>query len=84
MELSLPDELLRGTQLTEDQLRLDLALGLYFDGKVTLGRGAEIAGISKPAFLDELGKRRIPVHYGRDDLEADLKTIAKLQGTPQE
>lgn len=79
MQLTLPDDLIQETGLTQDQLRFDLVLGLYIDEKVTLGRGAEIAGLSKSAFLDELGKRRIPVHYDARDVQADLETIAVLQ-----
>jgi predicted HTH domain antitoxin len=80
MELHLPDQLIRGIDMTEAQWRLDLAIGLYVDRRVTLGRGAEIADISKSAFLDALGTRRIPISYDSADLESDLQTIAKLRG----
>ncbi len=83
MELTVPDELIEKTDLTQDQLRFELALGLYIDQRVTLGRAAEIAAISKPAFLDELGKRKIPIHYDFEDLRADLKTITSIQGKQQ-
>jgi predicted HTH domain antitoxin len=79
MELRLPDHLIRGIDMTEEQWRLDLAVGLYVDRRVTLGRGAEIAAISKPAFLDALGERRIPINYDLADLESDLQTIASLR-----
>jgi len=65
--------------MTEAQWHLDLAIGLFLDKRVTLGRGAEIAGISKPAFLDALGERRVPVNYDAADLEMDLQTIASLR-----
>lgn len=79
MDLNVPDHLVRGIALSEAEWRLDLALGLYVDDRVTLGRAAEIANVSKPAFLDELGKRRIPIHYELSDLNADLETIASLR-----
>jgi predicted HTH domain antitoxin len=79
MELCLPDHLIRGIDMPEEQWRLDLALGLYVDHRVTLGRGAEIAGISKPAFLDALGECRIPINYDVADLEGDLQTIVSLR-----
>jgi predicted HTH domain antitoxin len=83
MELRLPDQLVRGIDMTEAQWLLDLAIGLYVDHRVTLGRGAEIAGISKPAFLDALGERRIPINYDLADLESDVRTIASLRSTEQ-
>jgi hypothetical protein len=44
----------------------------------TLGQAAAVAGLSQTGFLRELGKRRIPVHYGADDLAEDLKTVDAL------
>ena len=79
MELHLPDELVRGIDMSEEQWLLDLAIGLYVDRRVTMGRGAEIARLSKPAFLDELGRRQIPVSYDADDLERDTQIIAELR-----
>ena len=79
MELHLPDELVRGIDMSEEQWLLDLAIGLYVDRRVTMGRGAEIARLSKPAFLDELGRRQIPVDYDADDLERDSQTISELR-----
>ena len=79
MELHLPDELVRGIDMSEEQWLLDLAIGLYVDRRVTMGRGAEIARLSKPAFLDELGRRQIPVDYDADDLERDSQTIRELR-----
>ena len=79
MKLTLPDGLLRDAQITEEELRFDLALGLFIDDKATLGQAARLAGMSGPAFLDELGKRKLPVHYGIQDLEADIETIRELE-----
>ena len=52
----------------------------HFDDKVTLGQAAAIAGISQPGFLQELGKRTIPIHYGAAELEQDIGTVRKLAG----
>jgi predicted HTH domain antitoxin len=35
--------------------------------------------MSVPAFLDEIGRRKIPIHYGAEDLEADLRTLQSLE-----
>ena len=56
-----------------------LALGLYIDERATVGQAARVAGLSTPAFLDELGRRKIPVHYGLEDLEADMATVRTLE-----
>jgi predicted HTH domain antitoxin len=79
MEIRVPDELVRGIDMPREQWLLDLAIGLFVDRRVTLGKGAEIAEISKPAFLDALGRLQIPVNYDVADLESDLRTIAGLK-----
>jgi len=62
------------SQFTPQEMRLQLAVGMFIDQRVTLGQGARIAGLSQSKFLHELGQRRIPVHYddadARDDIEA--------------
>lgn len=78
MELKVPEQL-RELGMSEAELLLDLAIGLFVDRRVTLGKGAELVGISKSAFMSELGKRRIPINYDAADLEEDLSTIAALK-----
>lgn len=47
--------------VSADEARLLLAIRLFQDDRVSCGRAAEIAGISKRDFMLELGKRKIPV-----------------------
>ncbi len=79
MLIEIHDEALRGLDLTEDQARLDLALGLFVDRRITLGRGAEIAKLTQSDFLKEVGRRGIPVHYDVEDFRADLSTLESLE-----
>jgi predicted HTH domain antitoxin len=58
--------------------RLHFAVGAFAAEEVTLGQGAEIAGISQTEFMNELSRRRIPLHYDREEFAEDLKTIARL------
>lgn len=78
MNVTVPDDTLAGIELSESEARLDIALGLFADRKATLGRAALIAGLSHAEFQKELGRRRIPIHYDVEDLEADLLTIQDL------
>jgi predicted HTH domain antitoxin len=54
---------------------MSISIGLYKREQVSLGRAAEIASISSPAFLDDLGRRKIPMNYDIDDLHADLASL---------
>jgi hypothetical protein len=46
--------------------------------EATLGQVAETAGQSQADFLRELGSRRIPIHYGIEELAEDLATLESL------
>ncbi len=59
--------------VSEDEARTLLAVKLFEVGRVSLGKAAEIAGYTKPAFIDVLGKYKVPVfNYGPEDLRAEF------------
>jgi predicted HTH domain antitoxin len=73
--LTIPSEKLSGLRVTEAEALVDIAIGLYKREEVSLGRAAEVAGISSVQLLSELGRRHIPINYGPDDLGADIATL---------
>ena len=66
ISITLPDIDVEELGKTEPEIRLDLAVFLYLVWNLPAGRCAAYAGVPKVIFLDELGKRGIPVNY---DLE---------------
>ena len=76
MELLLPEGLQQ--RLSPESTALHLAIGLFVAEKVTLGQAAEVAGLSQTDFLRELGRHRIPIHYGAEELAEDLRTVETL------
>lgn len=58
--------------------RLELALNKFAQDAATLGQAAVFAGLSQAEFLRELGQRRIPLHYGADELAEDLQAVDLL------
>ena len=75
MQVAVSEELLRGVRLSPREALVDFAVGIYSDGKVTLGRAARIAKMSVSEFQRMLGQRRIPMHYDVHDLEQDLLVV---------
>jgi predicted HTH domain antitoxin len=78
MQLTLPESV--EAMLSPQSAAMHLAIGLFVTEEVTLGQAAEIAGISQTAFLKELGARRIPIHYGRAELDEDLRVAESFAG----
>jgi predicted HTH domain antitoxin len=76
MELTLPSPL--DKRLSKESTVLHLAIGLFVTEEATLGQAAQVAGLSQAEFLRELGRRRIPIHYGAEELAADLLAVESL------
>lgn len=72
MTLTIPNERIGNLRVTEQDALVDIAIGLYKREEISLGRAAEVAGISSVQLLGELGRRHIPINYGPDDLRADI------------
>jgi predicted HTH domain antitoxin len=78
MLLELDDQIIQSTGLSQEELRVELAVQLYEQGKITVGQGGRMTGMGNIKFQQELGKRQIPSAYDRDDLDSDLQTLSKL------
>jgi len=65
-------------RLSERDAALHLAIGLFVSEEATLAQAAQVAGLSQTSFLSELGRRKIPIHYGAEELAADLKAVDSL------
>ena len=79
MTITIPDETLGDLRLTSEQTRMEIAVGLFADRRVTLARAAKIADVPCLTFQRELAKRRIPLHYEVEDFEADARTLAGME-----
>ena len=59
--------------LSEDEAKLLLAIKLYEVGKVSLGQAAKLAGFSKRAFIEVLGRYRVSLfNYDPDELRQEV------------
>jgi predicted HTH domain antitoxin len=47
-------------------------VALYAQNVLSLGKAAELAGVSRLDLNDILAERGIPMHYGQKDIEEDL------------
>jgi predicted HTH domain antitoxin len=63
--------------LSAETARL-LALELYREDKVSLGRAAELCAMAVERFMEYAAQRHVPLHYGANDLEEDRRTLERL------
>ena len=84
VDVKLPSELLRvanweGGSVSQEAARL-LALELYREDKVSLGRAAELCQTPLATFMDFAAKHGVPpLRYSFEDLEEERQTAERLK-----
>ena len=78
--LELPEFLVDAIDIDNDKLeeyvRHTLAVGLYREGKLSLGKAKEVAGLSnKCEMIRLLDSRGVAIRYTADDAQEDLGTL---------
>ena len=59
--------------VSKDEAQTLLAVKLYEDERISLGQAARLAGYSKRAFMEILGRHKVPVfNYSPDELRGEL------------
>ncbi|MGH9767413.1 MAG: UPF0175 family protein [Blastocatellia bacterium] len=72
----------RNLLLNNRSLRLELALDLFKNDEVSLGRAAEIAGLDRWQFEEILSERGIPIVIEADSAEAMDEDLAFFFSQP--
>jgi predicted HTH domain antitoxin len=82
VSVELPSELVSATGLDTSKLSAEmtrlLALELYREEKVSLGRAAELCGMMVEEFMEFASRHNAPLHYGATELEEDRRTLERL------
>lgn len=76
--LEIPQEVLDAAQMSTQDVRRELALALYAQQRLSLGKARELAGLTLWEFRQWLATRRIEAHYDETDLQDDLATLRAL------
>ncbi|MCS6918461.1 MAG: UPF0175 family protein [Fimbriimonadales bacterium] len=75
MSVIVSEEMLRETQMSEDEFRQELAIWLYREGRLTLAQAARWAGITRLQFQRALSDKGLSIHYETTDLDEDLRGL---------
>ena len=78
MTITLPDDPALAS-MTQAEVQLDLACGLFASGRVSRAVAARIAGLGSLAFDEELFRRKIP-SFTEEMLDQDLAALERLHG----
>lgn len=77
LNVSVPADLARIVKAKDlsKAVRELVALELYREGLISLGKAAEIAGLSLWEMMELVARKGVPIRYSPEDLKSDLKTL---------
>jgi len=78
MSVVIPDHILQSTKMTEDELKLEIAIMLYQQEKISSGKVRAWTGLTVIEFQNELAKRGLYINYDVEDFQSDVKTLQML------
>jgi predicted HTH domain antitoxin len=78
VNLEVPQDIVDAARLTPHELKVELAISLYAQNRLSVGLSRQLAGLSLWEFRQLLATRHIPPHYTASDLEDDLDTLEKF------
>lgn len=73
--LDIPDSLAENHTLSQVDWLQEVAVALFQQELVTLGRASQLAGMSQIAFQELLYDRGISLHYDLADYQADIASL---------
>ena len=76
--LDVPQDILDSARISMPELRMEIAVYLYSQERLSLGKARELADMSLWEFRQLLASRRIPPHYDKMDLDEDIATLQNL------
>jgi predicted HTH domain antitoxin len=79
INLEVSQDILDAARLTPQELKVELAVSLYGQNRLSLGKARELAGLSLWEFRQLLATRHMPPHYEASDLNDDLNTLDRLR-----
>ena len=84
LQLNVPEGFAQAVHVTqaelEGQIRLMAALKMFELGKLSSGKAAELAGVSRVEFFDLCGRYQAPIiQYDEGELERELEFLANWQ-----
>lgn len=78
MNITIPDEILESAQMSTDDIKVELAILLYKQKKISIGQASHLAGMHLIQFQKEMANRGICINYDVEDFENDLISLREM------
>lgn len=76
--IQISQDILDSAHLTIPEMQQELAIWLYSQGRLGIGKARELAGMSLWEFRQLLAARKISPHYDVQEFKEDLNTLRDM------
>ena len=76
--LEVPQDILDSARLTTADLKVEMAIHLYDQRRLSIGKARELAGMALWEFRQLLASRHISPHYDESDLDEDIAALREM------
>ena len=77
VSIEVPREIIHATRMTPQDLKRELAIFLFQQGKLSFGKAREMTGMTVWVFQQLLASRKISIHYDIEDYDEDRVTLRR-------
>lgn len=77
--IEIPQEILDSARLSAHDTKVELAISLYVQGRLSVGKAKELANMSLWEFRQLLVSREIVSHYDENELKNEIATLKELR-----
>lgn len=78
MSVVIPDDILIASKMSEAELKIEIAIMLYKQEKISSGKVRAWTGLTVIEFQHELAKRGHCINYDVEDFQADIRTLQSM------
>ncbi|MFB2891555.1 UPF0175 family protein [Aerosakkonemataceae cyanobacterium BLCC-F50] len=78
MSVVIPDDILQAAGMSEAELKREIAIMLFQQDKISIGKARSLAGMNLIEFQHEIARRGICIHYDVEDFQEDLETLREM------
>ncbi len=76
--IEIPREIIHVTRMKPSELKQELAIHLFQQGKLSFGKARQLADMSVWVFQQLLGSRGIPMHYDMENYAEDMAALKEI------
>ena len=76
--IEIPREIIHAARMKPLELKQELAIHLFQEGRLSFGKARQLADMSAWVFQQLLGSKGIPMHYDIDDYAEDIAALKEI------